>query len=198
MRRVSPPRAWVWYAIVAAVLLLPFAVAWPLGGLDHVDDRPPRITIGQRAKGHRVDFVPRKASYATKDPSPSYGEPEPGRFVVLDLDIANVSALPADLTSIFLDLQVRLDGRELDPIMDQHDKVIVRDKDADMLQPGMPEQVRFVWVVPEGAPDPSRIAVAFRDEEYQPSWSLLGYSSGTSLWYKQDIMATFETGLERA
>ncbi|MFI6321884.1 hypothetical protein ACIBG8_30420 [Nonomuraea sp. NPDC050556] len=180
--------AWKWFAAAGAAVLLPFAVAWPLGGLEDAGENAAKpITMGQRVKGHRVDVVPRRAGFVAKE-----------RLVTLDLDVANVSPMPVDLTTVFLSFDVKVDGRALDPVMDQKENVILRDKSAKSFQPGMPEQVRFTWQLPEGVADARRISVAVHDAIYQPSWSLLGYSSGTSLWYKQGVVATLETGLERA
>lgn len=203
MRRVSssPPRSRkrVWFPILASALLLPFAIAWPLGGLEDGTKRPPTITRGQSVTGHRLQITPGRAAFTTLDPAPAYGDPKPGRFVVLDLVVRNVSTMPVDLTTVYLDLSAKIDRYTLDPVADLHDQQILRDdNDAGMLNPKMPEKVRISWRVPDQVPEPKRFALAILDEEFQPSWSLRGYNSGTSIWLKQDIMATYETPLEQA
>lgn len=190
----------MWFAAIAAVILLPTGIAWPLGGLEDAEkDAPPRLSLGQKVSGHLFEFTPRKAFYTTKEPNAGSGGADPGRFVVLDLDVTNVSTMPSDISSVYRDVAVKLDGHALDAIADLKDYLILREGESEgrVLNPGLPESVRLVWTVPDGARDPRKIAVAISDEEYEPSWSLLGYYSGTSLWYKADIIGTLETPLER-
>ncbi|MFE3451594.1 hypothetical protein ACFXJ8_21990 [Nonomuraea sp. NPDC059194] len=198
-------RARVWFAAIGAAILLPVAIAWPLGGLEESrKNTPPQIAVGQKVKGNRFQLVPRKAVYTTEDPNPSpFGAPQKGRYVVLDLVVTNVSAMPADVTELMAkDLRVRVDGKAVDMVMDLKERLILRDGDnrGTLLNPGLPENVRLAWTVPEGAAVPKRLTVAIHDEDYKPSWSLLGYYSGTSLWYTDDEnpMAILETPLERA
>lgn len=196
-------RAWMWFAGLAAVILLPLAIAWPLGGLaDAGKNEPPRTALGQKLTGNRFQLVPKKAAYTTSDPNPSpFGEPDKGRYVVLDLDVTNVSRFPASLSDMAARLAIKLDGKPLDQIMSIKDQLIMRpgDNRGSLLNPGMAETVRLSWEVAAEAPDPRRLSVAVHDEDYKPSWSLLGYYSGTSLWYRQDDPRwILDTPLERA
>ncbi|GAA0911700.1 hypothetical protein [Nonomuraea longicatena] len=188
-------RAWFWFAAIAAVILLPVAIAWPLGGLaDAARAEPARYSLGQPIKGQRHHLVPRRAVFTTKDPSPAFGVPRKGRFVVLDLEVTNVSSLPSLVSQLSGTLAVGLDGRPAGPVLDQS---VVRagGRAGDVLNPGIPETVRLSWEVDEA---PERMSVAVTDEVREPSWSLLGYASGTSLWYMGETpMGVLETPLER-
>ncbi|NUR82520.1 MAG: hypothetical protein HOY71_00375 [Nonomuraea sp.] len=193
------PRPSLWFAAAAVAIALPFGIAWPLGGLeDAAGGTPPRITLGQQVKGHLYEMTPRRAFTATKDPNPSFGAAKPGRFVVLDLDVTNVSTMPASVNELLRDVEIHVDGRPLNDIESIKDQLIVRKGDTrgSTLNPRLPEQVRLVWELPKDAPPARTITVAISDEEYQPSWSLLGYASGTSLWYRQGVIATLQAPLE--
>ncbi|HEX4814150.1 MAG TPA: hypothetical protein VFV66_15510 [Nonomuraea sp.] len=198
----SPPavapsrgRLWMWLAAVIGVVALPFVVAWPFGGLEDASRVPPRVGLGEPVTGHRLKFVVHRATFTTKDPLATFGAGTPGRYLVLDLDVTNVSRQPATLPQAYLDLRPRLDGQELST----HAYRPVRPDDAGtLLNPGLTERARFSWELPASVREPGRLTVSVLDEVYQPSWSLLGYSSGTSLWYKKGVMATLETAVERA
>ncbi|MFI6504345.1 hypothetical protein [Nonomuraea typhae] len=206
----SPPletsprgRAWMWFAGIAAAILLPLGVAWPLGGLEDAGKNAvPTVAIGQKLTGNRYQFVPKKAAYTTDDPNPSpFGDPRKGRYVVLDLDVTNVGKNPAGLSEMAIRLDIAIDGKPLDKIMSIKDQLIIRpgDNRGKLLNPGMPETVRLSWEVDAETPDPARLTVAIHDEDYHPSWSLLGYASGTSLWYRQEEPRwILDTPLERA
>ncbi|WP_188195658.1 hypothetical protein [Nonomuraea sp. SYSU D8015] len=188
--------AWTWGAATAVALLLPFAIAWPLGGLaDAPDPQPPRVSLGQRVKGHRLELVPRKVYSTTRSPGGSLT----GRYLVLNLDVTNVSKMPADVSDLYLAMNAKVDGQALDPVMNLQSREIIRNGEerGTLLNPGLPETVRIAWELPENAGNPQRLSVSFRDHVYEPSWSLLGYSSGTSLWYRGKIMALLETQVER-
>jgi hypothetical protein len=189
-------RAWFWFAAAAAAILLPVAIAWPLGGLaDAARAAPARYSLGQPIKGQRHHLVPRRAAFTTEDPSPAFGAPRKGRYVVLDLEVTNVSSMPSLVSQLSGTLAVGLDGRPAGPALNQG---VVRagGRAGAVLNPGVPETVRLSWEVTE---EPARMSVTVTDEVREPSWSLLGYASGTSLWYLQDTpLGVLETALERA
>ncbi|WP_327090701.1 hypothetical protein OIE66_08775 [Nonomuraea sp. NBC_01738] len=190
------PRAWVWFAAIAAVILVPTAVAWPLGGLaDAESPQPKRLALGQGVTGHRLELVPRRLFHTTTEPD-AVGDPDKGDYLVLEADVTNVSKRPADLAAVYSVLAITLDGKPLDPIMDLHRQTKL--SGGQVLNPGLPEKIRISWAIPATIKDPGRAGIAIKDEEYLPSYSLLGYASGTSLWYRGEIMATLDTPLERA
>ncbi|MFI7637575.1 hypothetical protein [Nonomuraea sp. NPDC049400] len=189
-------RAWVWFAVITGAIVLPFVISWPFGGLAEAKHEPPRLSLGQTVTGHRFQFTLRRAYFTTKNPE--YTQGPPGRYLVLVLDVKNVSKQPTDLLQAFIDLQVKVDGKELGAFNVNRYRALRQDEIGTLLNPGLPEQARFSWEVPGEVGDPKKLTMSIMDEVYEPSWSLRGYSSGTSLWYKDKVMGTFETVLEHA
>ncbi|MFD1939484.1 MULTISPECIES: hypothetical protein [Nonomuraea] len=190
---------WRWYGGIAAVVVSSILIAWPLGGLeDAVKEGPRQIGIGQSVTGHRVAIRPVRVGFATKDPLPWSGTGQKGRYLVLDMDVTNVSPRAVNLTELYLDLDVHADRYHVDPIADLHRQAVVRDDgEGGQINPGMAEKVRFAWVLPASVGDPRQVTVTMRDETWEPSWSLLGYSSGVSLWFKGEVMAILKARVER-
>ncbi|MEV1172146.1 hypothetical protein [Nonomuraea sp. NPDC049784] len=95
------------------MIVLPFAIVWPFGGLEDASHAPPRVALGQPVTGHRLQFVIRRTIVTAKDPLATFGAGTPGRYLVLDLDITNVSKQPSSLPEAYLDVRPRLGVHEL-------------------------------------------------------------------------------------
>lgn len=185
MRR--PPRwAWLVAALVAAALL-----AVPLGGWEHVDRadaRTEQLRPGETHEGERFATAVERAEVLPVRPGSSL-DPEPGvAYLAVHARLEN--ATEQTQTPPYDHLVVA--GADLGSA---DSVVLVRDPAGSAaLQPGLAEEVAFVWQLEEGDVAPGevvRVQVVDRDE----TESLVG--AGT-VWLFPHVGAALDLTVEGA
>ncbi|MBB5130788.1 hypothetical protein HNP84_000476 [Thermocatellispora tengchongensis] len=187
-------RRWIVGAALTLLLAVGVTIVWRAGGLEAAAEKVDRIGFGTIVEGQRFALDVRGAAYATVDPLPSFGDPEPGRFLVLDLKVENVSRLPATVRDLTASLFVRVGGYEMNRFGDISGATVVRDgrSSRSQLHPGLGESVRVVYKVPERVPVPERVDVRVRDEEYTG-----GFGSDLPEWRPGEDLAVVSGRVRR-
>ncbi len=180
MRRV-PGWAWVALAVVVAAGLL----AVPLGGWDHVDRaaaEAERLEPGEVHAADRFDTAVEGAEVLAVQPGSSL-DPEPGvAYLAVYARLENATPLTQQVPTDHL---VVTGAGDLGPAGSVS---LVRDLDAGSfgLQPGLPEEVAFVWEVDAAAVAPGDdlvVQVVDRTEtESQVSAGTCGCSRASVRW----------------
>ncbi|GAA1258540.1 hypothetical protein GCM10009677_06610 [Sphaerisporangium rubeum] len=172
------------------------ALAWPAGGLEEAPQDVARRGAGETTTGQRFSITPRKAAYVEKDPAPGLGDARPGRFLMLETRVENVSHETATVQDLARRLTVVLSpsGASLTWLENGTARFVVRDgrHDRDQLQPGLPEQVAIVYQVPVPLPDPTHVAVTVEDSEYRG-----GFRSSLSEWWAGETLARYDLEVTR-
>ncbi|WP_433248596.1 hypothetical protein ACQPYK_00810 [Streptosporangium sp. CA-135522] len=189
-------RLWIVLTAVLFVLATVLALAWPAGGLETAEEPIPQRRFGQTVTGERFGITPRKVSYVTADPAPKFGDPQPGRFLVIELDVTNLGHDTATTEALAEQLEITTSpGGALHRFKDRHTQFVVRDggDDRDQLHPDLPEKVLIAYRVPERYPDPEHITMTFTDSAYGA-----GFQSTLSSWMDGEVLAAYSADLGRA
>jgi hypothetical protein len=187
---------WAVVTALAFTLATVLALAWPAGGLKEAVTETPHRRMGDRTTGHRLAIKPYALRYATKDPAPAFGDAKPGRFLAMELEVTNVSDRTATVGDLSLQLYLTVSpgGAAIDRIADKSAGFVVRDgrTDRDQLQPGLTERVVIVYTLPARVPDPTDVAVTFRDREW-----VGGFESRLPDWYETGDLAVYDLKVAR-
>ncbi|MFF5208525.1 hypothetical protein [Streptosporangium sp. NPDC000396] len=189
-------RLWMVLTAVLFVLATVLALAWPTGGLETARVPIPQRKFGQVVNGERFEVRPQKVWYATVDPAPKFGDPKPGRFLVVELEVTNAGHDTATTDDLAKQLQITTSpGGRLHVFKDRHTQFVVRDGDdsRDQLHPDLPEKVMIVYRIPEKYADPEHVTMDFTDSAYGP-----GFQSSLSEWWDGEVLATYSGDVGRA
>ncbi|MFC7383945.1 hypothetical protein [Sphaerisporangium rhizosphaerae] len=194
--RRGPLRPWIALTAVVFALATVLALSWPAGGLQEAKPEIPHHRLGETTVGHRFAIKPYKATYVTKDPAPGLGEAKAGRFLLIEIQLENVSDQTGTVNDVTgkLDIKISPGSVAIDRLKDKKAGFVIRDgrSDREQLQPGLVERVMAVYNIPPGAPDPTSLTATFQDEEFKP-W----FTSELSDWLPGEDLAIYDLEVGR-
>lgn len=148
----------------------------------------PAAAVGQQIDTGRW-FVTVRSARAGTIPPTGTAPPEPKRFVMVDMDVSNRSAMANNTFSSAVTLSTPPAG------LDQPTVYLDRDKYfAGHLNPDMPERVTVAWEWPKDVPVPDELKLAVIGQIYKKRDNLYGDSN----WFDRDPVATVEVPVEKA
>ncbi|MEQ7128949.1 hypothetical protein ABN034_31030 [Actinopolymorpha sp. B11F2] len=178
------PHVLLGLVLVCEIALCGVAVAAADGLRAAPPAQPSRATVGEPVDTGRFTLTVRRAWAATEDPTgiPEYADP--GRYLVVEADVA----LTAPETLQFgsdIDRAVRIrlpsgftiDGDSPDSLKYRTGVVLALDRSAAQLHTGLPRRVRIVYELPARQPWPDRIEVDVYHLEFAP-----GFIDETPRW----------------
>jgi hypothetical protein len=145
------------------------------------------------AAGRQIDtgrwFVTLRSARAGTIPPTGTAPLEPKRFLMVDIDVSNRSALASNSFADVVTLSAPPAG------LDQPTVYLDRDRYfAGYLNPDMAERVTVAWQWPGDAPMPDRLEFTVIGQIYKKRDNLYGDSN----WFDHDPAATVEMPVEKA
>jgi hypothetical protein len=151
-------------------------------------EQTPVATVGQQIDTGRWFVTVRSARAGTVPPTGT-APPEPKRFVMVDMDVSNRSAMANNTFDDAIALSTPPAGLDQPTIYLDRDKYF-----AGHLNPDMPERVTVAWQWPKDAPLPERLKLTVIGQIYKKRDNLYGDSN----WFDHDPVATVELPVEQA